>query len=263
MDQIILFGDSITQGSFDPNYIGWGIYISHFYNRKLDVLNRGYGGFNTSWCKTLLPDILQTSLPSTSSFRQPTPPKIKLVTILLGANDAIDPTKGGFPQQYVDVAAYKQNLRVMIEEIKKVSPVTCVLLITPPPVDKRAELERTLERVLEYRKACIQLVDELLRSETYKKTLALFDCWSSIFETANPQPPFDLQKLNGVFYDGIHLDVKGNRLIGQGILKKVVEVWPELDAEKSEGWKMPVRNFDAFDPKSVQDGGLYEVYYQK
>ena len=39
--KIILFGDSITQGSFDPEKKGFGCYVTHRFARRADVVNRG------------------------------------------------------------------------------------------------------------------------------------------------------------------------------------------------------------------------------
>nr|KAJ3419520.1 hypothetical protein HK105_006849 [Polyrhizophydium stewartii] len=70
LDQILLFGDSLTQ-------------LADAYVRKLDVVNRGFSGYNTDWCRLLLPSVLATI--------RPTPRvRIRLVTVLLGANDAAD-----------------------------------------------------------------------------------------------------------------------------------------------------------------------------
>jgi lysophospholipase L1-like esterase len=66
IDAIMLFGDSITQGSWELNGIGarlscipfprdlssWGSQIWEnlvVYARKLDVINRGLSGYNTEW----------------------------------------------------------------------------------------------------------------------------------------------------------------------------------------------------------------------
>ena len=48
LDQILLFGDSITQKSFDPVIHGWGAILANEYMRKLDVVNRGYSGISYS-----------------------------------------------------------------------------------------------------------------------------------------------------------------------------------------------------------------------
>lgn len=66
LDGIMLFGDSITQGSWGLNGVGARLscrFLSHFlctdgahrsensvvYARKLDVINRGLSGYNTEW----------------------------------------------------------------------------------------------------------------------------------------------------------------------------------------------------------------------
>jgi hypothetical protein len=38
---IVVFGDSLTQRSFEP--AGWGAALAHLYGRRCDVYNRGYG----------------------------------------------------------------------------------------------------------------------------------------------------------------------------------------------------------------------------
>lgn len=44
LDQIVLFGDSITQQSFHPGFHGWGAVLANAYVRKLEVVNRGFSG---------------------------------------------------------------------------------------------------------------------------------------------------------------------------------------------------------------------------
>ncbi|CAB1334969.1 unnamed protein product [Coregonus sp. 'balchen'] len=54
--QIILFGDSITQVSFQPN--GWGSEMANKVVRKCDVVNRGLSGYNSRWAKVVLPRLI-------------------------------------------------------------------------------------------------------------------------------------------------------------------------------------------------------------
>lgn len=115
--QILLFGDSITQYSFNPFLKGFGAILSHAYSRKLDVVNRGFSGYNTSWCLQLLPHILTTTLPCPQNG---TIPSIKLITIFLGANDSVLPGN----RQNVPLESYKKNLQSMIEIIRHNDPST-------------------------------------------------------------------------------------------------------------------------------------------
>ena len=112
LDQILLFGDSITQYSFDPILNGFGASLSHIYVRKLDVVNRGFSGYNTTWCAELLPHVLKTTLPCAQSGYKPS---IKLITIFLGANDSV--FQGN--RQYVSLQDYKKNLCSMIDMIQE------------------------------------------------------------------------------------------------------------------------------------------------
>jgi isoamyl acetate esterase len=85
-DQIILFGDSLTQFSWDLDQGGIGARLAgtsipmwattasfqrlnnapDLYVRKLDILNRGFSGYNTDWA---LPVWGQVRQPDISSSR--------------------------------------------------------------------------------------------------------------------------------------------------------------------------------------------------
>jgi lysophospholipase L1-like esterase len=79
----VTFGDSITQRGFAP---GWTGQLADAYQRRADVINRGYSGYNSRWALQLLPRV----------FPQPAPgsPAPRLVTIFFGANDAALPDQG-------------------------------------------------------------------------------------------------------------------------------------------------------------------------
>ena len=49
--QVILFGDSITQFSF--NVGGWGARVADHYQRRADVLCRGFSGYNSRQAATI------------------------------------------------------------------------------------------------------------------------------------------------------------------------------------------------------------------
>ena len=56
--RILLFGDSLTQYSFAPQDGGWGAVIADYFQRRADVVNRGFSGYNTEWAKFILPKLL-------------------------------------------------------------------------------------------------------------------------------------------------------------------------------------------------------------
>ncbi|KAL2936040.1 hypothetical protein RDABS01_019158 [Bienertia sinuspersici] len=161
--QIVLFGDSITEQSFRPG--GWGSALADSFSRKADILNRGYGGYNTRWALFLLHHIFPLGLAK--------PPVA--VTIFFGANDAALPGRNS-ERQHVPTEEYKENLRKIVMHLKKCSSTMLVVLITPPPVDEEGRMEyaqsvygekamklpeRTNETAGEYANQCISLAKEL------------------------------------------------------------------------------------------------------
>ncbi|WZZ44341.1 hypothetical protein YC2023_040600 [Brassica napus] len=161
--QIVLFGDSITAQSFRSG--GWGSALADAYSRKADVVVRGYGGYNTRWALFLLHHIFPLG--------SLTPPVA--TTIFFGANDAA--LKGRTSdRQHVPVEEYKENIRTMVQHLKKCSPTMLIVLVTPPPIDESGrqsyaesiygekamtEPERTNETTGIYAQHCVALAEEL------------------------------------------------------------------------------------------------------
>ncbi|GAP90049.1 putative GDSL-like lipase acylhydrolase [Rosellinia necatrix] len=126
-DQIVLFGDSLFQGSSNiQDGFSFQGALQHLCMRGLDVINRGFSGYNTNNALELLPDIF---LPPS-----PTTPRIKYLLVLLGANDACLPIPTS--SQGVPIDQYKENLIKIVthEHIRSHSPT--ILLVTPPPLDE-------------------------------------------------------------------------------------------------------------------------------
>jgi isoamyl acetate esterase len=69
---------SLMQRCYDPEMPGFGPALQHGYLRRTDVVNRGFGGYNTEW---LLPVLQQQIIPSVFN--------VVLWIILIGANDAM------------------------------------------------------------------------------------------------------------------------------------------------------------------------------
>ncbi|KAL3642357.1 hypothetical protein CASFOL_013172 [Castilleja foliolosa] len=192
--QIVLFGDSLTQRSFESG--GWGASIADIYSRKVDVVLRGYGGYNSSVSAT--------------------PPPVA-VTIFFGANDA-GLLSGTGKKQHVPIEEYKDNLRKMVQHIKNLSPNTLVVLITPPPVDKQGRREfarslygdkasklddRTNEVTGEYANVCVNLAQEI--------GVPSINLWSKMQEIDGWQRKF--------LSDGLHLTPEGNAVVFQEVVK--------------------------------------------
>ncbi|KAH9624560.1 hypothetical protein KSS87_000714 [Heliosperma pusillum] len=203
--QIILFGDSITQQSFNLN--GWGSSLADNFSRKADVLNRGYGGYTTRWALFLLHHIFPLG--------SATPPVG--VTIFFGANDAALPGRNS-DRQHTPMEEYKENLRKMVHHLKECSPSMVVVLITPPPIDEEGRMEyarslygekamtqpeRTNETTGEYAMLCVSLAKEL--------GVPHVNLWSKMQETEGWQKKY--------LRDGLHLTAEGNEVVYQEVLQ--------------------------------------------
>ncbi|GMY14854.1 GDSL esterase/lipase At5g62930-like [Fagus crenata] len=209
--QIVLFGDSITEQAFRAG--GWGAALADTYSRKADIVNRGYGGYNTRWALFLLHHLFP--LDSTK------PPAA--ATIFFGANDAALLGRTS-ERQHVPVEEYKENLSKTVHHLKECSPTMLVVLITPPPVDeagrkeyaqsvygeKAMELpERTNEVTGLYAKQCLELAKEI--------GVLSVDLWSKMQETEGWQRKF--------LSDGLHLTPEGNALVHQEVTRVFNEAW--------------------------------------
>ncbi|PVU90078.1 hypothetical protein BB559_004803 [Furculomyces boomerangus] len=272
-DLILTFGDSITEfGSLVDNS-GWVLQLSSYYNRKFDVLNRGFAGYNTKIAKKVFFNLFpknSDSLPDKKTnieldsydslykifdqqLQTKSPAVIKLVTIFFGANDA---TTTDFPQ-HVPLDEYKQNIIDMVNHIKDPAseyymPETKVILITPPPIceamwgAKLLELgypttNRTNERAKMYADALIE-VGETLNVPVinlWKEFMQKIEELRSNHDPNNPTENFENNIESGKFgfdrflYDGLHPNSGGNDLIFNSLKKTIAENYPDLVADNT------------------------------
>ncbi|QLG72078.1 hypothetical protein HG535_0C04320 [Zygotorulaspora mrakii] len=107
--KFLLFGDSITEYAFKTDmleddhkhYFALGAALCDIYTRKLDIVQRGYGGYNTRWALNILPRILESE------------PNIRMSTIFFGSNDAV--SRG---PQHISLPEYESNIRKLIALMK-------------------------------------------------------------------------------------------------------------------------------------------------
>lgn len=121
LPKLIFFGDSLTQRGWSAEG-GWLTILADTFVRRVDVVGRGFSGYNTRMCLQLLP----TLFPDNASVSQ-----CKEFAIFLGANDA------SLNEQHVDVAEYKSNLIKMVDYLKSIGlPCNRLTLISLPPLDE-------------------------------------------------------------------------------------------------------------------------------
>ncbi|KAL2098797.1 hypothetical protein ACEWY4_005277 [Coilia grayii] len=197
--QVILFGDSITQFSFQTN--GWGAEIADKLARKCDVVNRGLSGYNSRWAKILLPRLI----PSTVSH-------IAAITVFFGANDCALEDKN--PQQHVPLQEYSENLKEIAQYLASVGVTNDrVIFITPPPLHeadwetqcvlKGCALNRTNTVAGQYAQACVKSAAQCGAD--------VLDLWTLMQK--------DGQDFSVYLSDGLHLSDKGNQFVARHLWK--------------------------------------------
>ncbi|XP_044274262.1 isoamyl acetate-hydrolyzing esterase 1 homolog [Varanus komodoensis] len=206
--RIILFGDSITEFSFQEK--GWGTLLTHRLVRKCDVLNRGLSGYNSRWAKMVLPRLINKEYNSKNTVA---------VTIFFGANDAA--LKDLNPKQHVPLEEYADNLKSMIQYLKSVDIAEDkVILVTPSPlhedtwekecISKGEKLNRLNSITGEYAKACVQVARDCGTD--------VIDLWTLMQKNS--------QGFCCYLSDGLHLSEEGNNFLAN-------QLWPLLEQRTS------------------------------
>lgn len=90
----------------------WVASLSHLWSRKVDVLNRGFSGYNSRWGLAIIDDVVISLRPN-------------VIIIFFGANDAVV-AEGS---TYVPLEEYKLNIERMVLRIRKVTLTTSLYAI--------------------------------------------------------------------------------------------------------------------------------------
>ncbi|KAI9495538.1 GDSL Lipase/Acylhydrolase [Zychaea mexicana] len=239
-NQILLFGDSITQFSFDTELRGFGASLANAYQRKVDVVNRGFSGYNTEWALPILRQLLPTL-----EKQKHTSAKVLLATIFLGANDSALP----FALQHVPLDKFKANLNAMLSMIQSpdsstYNPELRLILITPPPLNEVQWKKRCddqggpLNRTWEYSRDYAQAVRDV--AQEHKVVVA--DLWQTLMD-------FGTDHMAEYLLDGLHLNAKGNQVMYELLIETIKRHFPEIHPDNLEmelpGFRdLPRENFD-------------------
>lgn len=155
--------------------------MSEHYNRVLDVVNRGFSGYNSRWAIPSLHQILANKKQREAGQIQ----KARLITIWFGANDAMLPSS----TQHVPLDEYKENLTTIIQLLQSptsdlYSPDTRIVLLTPGPTGAVSNPDRRPERPLMYAKACLEVGEAV--------GVPVLDVYKAIVQAAGGESDEDL-----------------------------------------------------------------------
>lgn len=221
--KILLFGDSITQQSFAASDGGWGACLADRYQRRADVLNRGFGGYNTGW-------FLRFAATAEGAADLFDHDGVVLVTVFFGANDASDPVLNA--RHHVPLDAFRSNIKEIVSLAReRFGPDVRIIVITPPPVchEKRlrfqrerygdqatGQLERTLELSGKYADGAREAAHEL--------GVPCLDLWTRMQRDAAGEG----ERWREFLSDGLHLSAAGNRFVGDALLDTIDRLLPDL-----------------------------------
>jgi lysophospholipase L1-like esterase len=252
--KLILLGDSITEQGSSSNH-GWATSLTIHYNRRMDVLNRGLGGYNTHWGLAVLPLILEEILGPSSTAEQEVDehtannnndvgqcqkqeeevqkqdiiPQYTFI-IAYGANDSCL-RDGPHSRHHVPINDYSNNLQRMIQMIqtwnssKTTTTTTMVVLMTPPPCDTSIQYpSRDNENSTRlYAETCV-LVGK-------KNHVPVVDLWNGMQQQQQQQQQLPSQLSSSLsllwqeeyLSDGLHLTPMGNYRVYELLLQVLEE----------------------------------------
>lgn len=268
LPKVILFGDSLTQWSFNSkDSKGLGDVLSIYLKGRAIVENEGFAGWNTSWLRPKFKAILNRVR------EEETHPPL-LFTIWLGANDAVTP---GYAA-HVPIDEFEMNLRHFVESIliEPKMEETKIMLIAPPPINvpdpkehedddgmdlgpeaqkalREAEMGmkgyKTYVNKARYAKKVLEIAKSFETSD-YKERVVGLDFWKAVvnFQLSNDGKDvlhgddidFGNVQLPGsglsgagmfkqdMFTDGLHLGTLGYDVLSKEFFEVVGEKWPEF-----------------------------------
>ncbi|OUM52811.1 hypothetical protein BVG19_g2037 [[Candida] boidinii] len=218
--KFLMFGDSITQRAFDQYPLpgistqlefALGPALVGTYTRKMDILQRGFSGYNSEWVKYLLPKILEYEHDSKKEHEN-----IKIAYLFIGTNDGRLPDS----KLHVPIERYEENLKEMIDLFleKRIK-----LIIVAPglhfaekwydfnPIDKEQKTGTDPKELLKYADVTVKVANE------YKLP---YINMSQIMTDSGIA-------LDELLCDGIHYTGKGYKLFFDNLLETIKLNYPE------------------------------------
>ncbi|MCL4119881.1 UNVERIFIED_CONTAM: hypothetical protein GTU68_034583, partial [Idotea baltica] len=207
----------------------WASIIANEFERKADVIARGFSGYNSRQCKALLPYLK-------NDFEG-----VSIVGVFLGANDANDPKQN--PQQAVPLKEYKGNLKSIVDYIKGFNEIRSVFLVTPPALDEEKWNNECVAKGLTSAKTA-QLVGQYANA-----------CEETAKEMGVPcinlhTPMLQRNDWKEFLSDGLHFSAKGSEFVASEMVPRLKDLLKREDLYEEEGIMPLWGDVDNKDPDS-------------
>ncbi|CAN9284922.1 unnamed protein product [Alternaria alternata] len=251
LPEIVLFGASMTEWSFREETQGLGWFL------EIKVCGQDDGGKAGYTSIHLKDDFTRIIHHATSPGAAPT----LLFTIFIGANDAAMLGE----TEYVPWPMFSANIRGFLDTILSEDAMenTKILLITPPPINGSVvetgenKSAREIEDINQWRKegpryktymSKRKYADGIMQiAKEYEKMgrVVGLNFWQDLVHAVVTEEGWQYDEQvppgcgllgaqsfpTGWFTDGLHLDIKGYRVLNNALLELVTAKWPELAPE--------------------------------
>ena len=185
--KFIDLGDSNTQMGYGDSQ--WVSRIGWMFERKLDVINRGFSGYNSEHVRYFLKEIIdEFDVKSIAGM-----------TILLGTNDSQNKSN---TIQHVPLDRYKENMKAILTYLINVGvEAKRIILISPPKIDDK-KIQQVIgvgntfsdDSVKEYAQVCRDIVSDL--------GVLFLDLYKAMEDEGD-------EKFKEYLSDGLHFSHKG------------------------------------------------------
>ncbi|KAG0166516.1 hypothetical protein DFQ28_007190 [Apophysomyces sp. BC1034] len=214
--------------SYNPALQGFGANLANAYQRKIDVINRGFSGYNTDWALPVFKQLLPTRQEQAQQAAS-----VRLITIFFGANDAALPISF----QHVPLDRFKKNLNMLLDLVlspdsRFYNPKARVMLITPPPLNEPQWQRRceengeALNRTAESARVYADAVREVGRD----CEVVVVDLWTKIMDRCE----LERRDLSDFLFDGLHLNGNGNQVLYDLLMETIGHEFPEIHPDALE-----------------------------
>ncbi|KHN99531.1 GDSL Lipase/Acylhydrolase family protein [Metarhizium album ARSEF 1941] len=247
--QLVLFGDSLVERSVDlQDGFSMQAALQSRFIRRLDVVNRGFSGWNTANAVKFLSSI----------FPEPTAtsPKLEYLVVLLGANDASLPLPT--TAQHVPIDQFKENLTKIITHPNIQAHEPKILLVSPPPVDEmkltRVDLARGHECATRSSLISASYSEKVREVAREHPNVVLVDLWRAIMDKAISMAPNDYKTggpwlgsrdngnqggLDHLLPDGLHMSGDAYRIFYDELKGFIGQEWVNLADDDRTGYVFP------------------------
>ncbi|KAI8473208.1 MAG: SGNH hydrolase-type esterase domain-containing protein [Monoraphidium minutum] len=207
---IVFVGDGLTESGFSYTLGGWGSKLVGAYQRKADLINRGFGGYYTKYFNDYM-------LGSLFDVTNPI-----MGVLFLGVKDSMIKAASG--KIFTPPDKFREYVDAIMQD-GEAAGIRYWLIITPPPVWELPGKPgaRTMANTQLYADALWDL------GKKYNATvLDIFANWQRV-------PDWTTQFINA---DRLHLSAGGNEKLFNDVLNTIKAQIPDMDPAKM-AWQFP------------------------